>query len=85
MLRIVRHPLGPRVYVAGIRIHECYAGLVASCALLAAELTDHASHRPFEAGVGVVATWMMAKDWPDFFPSRRDTYAWRIGVHRRGE
>ena len=27
--------------------------------------------------------WMMAKDWPDFFPSRRDTYAWRVGVHRR--
>ena len=26
---------------------------------------------------------LMAKDWPDFFPSRRDTYAWRVGVHRR--
>jgi len=28
---------------------------------------------------------MMAKDWPDFFPSRRDTYAWRVGVHRRDD
>ncbi len=27
---------------------------------------------------------MMIKDWPDFFPSRRDTYSWRVGLHRRG-
>jgi hypothetical protein len=26
---------------------------------------------------------MMLKDWPDFFPSRRDTYSWRVGFHRR--
>jgi hypothetical protein len=27
----------------------------------------------------------MLKDWPDFFPSRRDTYGWRVGFHRRPE
>jgi len=85
IVHIRRHPLGPRVYVAGVRVHECFAGVVATVALLAVEVTDHTTHRPFEAMVGVVATWMMAKDWPDFFPSRRDTYTWRVGVHRRGE
>jgi hypothetical protein len=50
---------------------------------LAAEATNHTAHRRFETAIALVAAWMMAKDWPDFFPSRRDTYAWRVGVHRR--
>jgi hypothetical protein len=83
MVRVRRHPLGPRVYVAGMRVHECFAGLAATAAIAAAEVTNHAGHRHVEAAVGVVAAWMMAKDWPDFFPSRRDTYAWRVGLHRR--
>ncbi len=86
MARIVhirRHPLGPRVYVGGLRVHECWAGFAASIALLAAEATNHTAHRRLETAVALVAAWMMAKDWPDFFPSRRDTYAWRVGVHRR--
>ncbi len=83
LVHVRRHPLGPRVYVAGVRVHECWAGLAASVALLAAEATNHTAHRRFETAVALVATWMMAKDWPDFFPSRRDTYAWRVGVHRR--
>ena len=67
----------------GLRVHECWAGFAASIALLAAEATNHTAHRRFETAVALVAAWMMAKDWPDFFPSRRDTYAWRVGVHRR--
>jgi hypothetical protein len=27
MLRIERHALGPRVYVLGLRVHECALGL----------------------------------------------------------
>jgi hypothetical protein len=80
---IRRHPLGPRVYVAGVRIHECWAGFGASLALLAAAATDHSAPHHLQTAVALVAAWMMAKDWPDFFPSRRDTYAWRVGVHRR--
>jgi hypothetical protein len=83
VLQIRRHPLGPRVYVAGVRVHECWAGLGASIALLAAEVTDHTAPHHLQTAVALVAVWMMAKDWPDFFPSRRDTYAWRVGVHRR--
>jgi hypothetical protein len=32
---------------------------------------------------GAVGIWLVAKDWQDVAPSRRDTAAWRIGLHRR--
>jgi hypothetical protein len=85
IVHIRRHPLGPRVYVAGLRIHECWAGFGASLALLAADATDHSAPHHLQTAVALIAAWMMAKDWPDFFPSRRDTYAWRVGVHRRDD
>jgi hypothetical protein len=84
LLEIRSHHLGPRVYVAGVRVHECWAGLAATAILIAASATDHIHHRRLDGMVGIVAVWMMAKDWPDFFPSRRDTYSWRVGLHRRG-
>jgi lysyl-tRNA synthetase class 2 len=31
----------------------------------------------------LTGTWMLAKDWRDLTPSRRDTTSWRIAVHRR--
>ncbi|HET7171286.1 MAG TPA: hypothetical protein VFI18_06605 [Gaiellales bacterium] len=83
LVQVRRHPLGPRVYVAGLRVHECWAGFGAALGLLAAEVTDHSAPHRLQTAVALVAAWMMAKDWPDFFPSRRDTYAWRVGVHRR--
>jgi len=83
ILHVRRHPLGPRVYVAGFRVHECWAGLVAVAAIVLAAMADRPGPHPLDAAVGVVAVWMMAKDWPDFFPSRRDTYSWRVGLHRR--
>jgi hypothetical protein len=85
LVRIRRHPLGPRVYLAGMRVHECAAGAAATLVLAMAVATNHAHHRHAGAAVGVVAIWMMAKDWPDFFAARRDTYAWRVGPHRRGD
>lgn len=83
ILHVRRHPLGPRVYVAGLRVHECWAGLVAVIAIALMAATDRTGPHVFDAAVCVVAVWMMAKDWPDFFPSRRDTYSWRMGLHRR--
>ena len=83
ILQVRRHPLGPRVYVAGFRVHECWAGLVAVVAIVLAAVADRPGPHPLDAAVCVVAVWMMAKDWPDFFPSRRDTYSWRVGLHRR--
>jgi hypothetical protein len=86
-LRIVvdvrTHPLGPRVYVAGMRVHECWAGLVATLAVAMGHATGRTGPQPLDMAVLIVAAWMMLKDWPDFFPSRRDTYGWRVGLHRR--
>ena len=83
ILHVRRHPLGPRVYIAGLRVHECWAGLVAVVAVALLAVADRPGPHAFDAAVCVVAVWMMAKDWPDFFPSRRDTYSWRVGLHRR--
>ena len=77
------HPLGPRVYVAGMRVHECWAGLVATLAVAMGHATGRTAPHPLDTAVVIVAAWMMLKDWPDFFPSRRDTYGWRVGFHRR--
>jgi hypothetical protein len=83
ILHVRRHPLGPRVYIAGLRVHECWAGLVAVIVIALAGITDRTGPHALDTAVCVVAVWMMAKDWPDFFPSRRDTYSWRVGFHRR--
>jgi hypothetical protein len=83
ILHVRRHPLGPRVYIGGFRVHECWAGLVAVVAIALLAAADRPGPHMLDGAVCVVAVWMMAKDWPDFFPSRRDTYSWRVGFHRR--
>lgn len=80
--RLERHANGPRVYVLGRRIHEFHLGVVF---LLLAAVT-------FATGTGPVwlaasseaagGAWLVIKDWPDLFPSTRDTACWRFGVHR---
>ena len=79
MLRIERHALGPRLYVAGRRVHEWHGGV----ALLAA-VAAVPQLRGSIAGwtVGLIGAWLFIKDWHDLFPSRRDTAAWRIAPHR---
>jgi hypothetical protein len=83
LLQVRRHPLGPRVYVVGLRVHECWAGLAATFVVAAGWMTDRSGPAAVDAATLLVAAWMMLKDWPDFFPSRRDTYSWRVGFHRR--
>jgi lysyl-tRNA synthetase class 2 len=38
---------------------------------------------PALAPVLLTGTWMLAKDWRDLTPSRRDTTIWRVAFHRR--
>jgi hypothetical protein len=79
---VERHANGPRVYVASRRVHEFQVGLIF---LVAAIATAAVPADPFwaptgcEAGLGL---WLVVKDWPDLFPSTRDTACWRMGVHR---
>ncbi len=83
MIRLHRHRLGPRVSVFGVRIHEWHLGLalVAGVAIGWTAGLWHLSVVPAVlAGIGI---WLVAKDWNDIVPSRRDTAAWRVGLHRR--
>jgi lysyl-tRNA synthetase class 2 len=77
---VERHELGPRLYVAGRRVHEWHAGL-ALLASVAAIPPLHGS--PAGWTLAVIGAWLVIKDWNDLFPSRRDTAAWRIRPHRR--
>jgi lysylphosphatidylglycerol synthetase-like protein (DUF2156 family) len=82
LLRVERHRLGPRVFVLGRRIHEwelgCAVGAGGIAGLLAGAIDETAT-----ALILVLASWLVIKDWRDILPSKRDTAAWRLGVHRR--
>lgn len=82
MLRLERHLLGPRVYVCGLRIHEFALGLGVLALLLAggfAELWELTRRTEVAALLGA---WLVGKDWRDLFPSKRNTAAWGLLLHR---
>jgi hypothetical protein len=77
-----RHRLGPRVYVLGVRIHEFALGLAVLGVLLAGGIVDvwDLTHRT--EGALIVGSWLVAKDWRDLFPSKRNTGRWSLLPHR---
>jgi lysyl-tRNA synthetase class 2 len=80
MIRLERHRLGPRCFVLGRRLHEWHVGLLLlGAAAIAAVLAVGA----LAAVLGGLGIWLLAKDYHDLLPSRRDTMAWSVGVHRR--
>jgi lysyl-tRNA synthetase class 2 len=83
MLRIERHRLGPRVYVMGARVHEWHLGAAILLVLTAALTFDRIEARLSSFAVACAGVWLVAKDWQDLFPSRRDTAAWQLGLHIR--
>jgi lysyl-tRNA synthetase class 2 len=79
-VRVERHALGPRLYVAERRVHEWHAGaglgvLAGIAALLGLGMTP-------VAALGALAVWLIGKDWRDVHPATRDTAAWSLGIHR---
>jgi lysyl-tRNA synthetase, class II len=82
LFRLERHPLGTRVYALGMRIHEWHLG----AAILGAVALGAAIDRVGMTFTAILATlagsWLVAKDWHDLVPSRRDTAAWKLGLHR---
>jgi lysyl-tRNA synthetase class 2 len=80
VIRLERHALGPRCFVLGRRLHEWHIGVV----LLAFALLATAADAFLRAGTfALLGTWLVAKDYNDLFPSRRNTTTWTLGVHRR--
>ena len=81
-LRVERHALGPRIYFLGVRWHEWHLGaliLGMLAAGLALGLVHDALPTVLAAAAGI---WLVAKDWRDISRGRRDTAAWRLGLHR---
>jgi hypothetical protein len=68
ILRIHRHPYGPRVYVGGLRVHHGLTGAV----LLACGLLAPAAGRPVVVSLAVL---LMVDDAHDFPWSLRDAAA----------
>lgn len=81
--RIERHKLGPRVHLLGRRWHDWHLGLLVLAALGIGALLGFV-HDGFPAVLVVlIGVWLIAKDWRDLTSRRRDTAAWRLGLHRR--
>jgi lysyl-tRNA synthetase, class II len=79
MVRLDRHPSGPRLYVLGRRIHEYHVGLALLLAALAMAVLEDDQ---VALALAATAAWLVAKDWRDLFPGLRDTACWRLGIHR---
>src|SRR3954447_20506774 len=82
MLRLERHPFGPRVYVLRRRIHEYHLGLAILATLAAGSLFDDVEFGVTTSLAALAGLWLVAKDWRDMMPSQRDTRSWQVGLHR---
>src|SRR5436309_13276620 len=83
MLRLERHPFGPRVYVLRRRIHEYHLGLAVLTALAVGSFFDIVDLGLATGLAALVGFWLVAKDWRDLVPSKRDSASWQMGLHRR--
>ncbi len=71
------------MYVLGRRIHEWHLGAAVAVAVVVGDLAGAWTLSLIPAIALAVGVWLVLKDWRDIVPSRRDTAAWRIGLHRR--
>ncbi len=80
--RVEKHGLGPRVYFLGRRWHDWHLGGLLLVALGVGVVTGVVRDGLVAVLVALVALWLIAKDWRDLTAKRRDTAAWRLGLHR---
>src|SRR5436190_10107715 len=83
VVHVERHRLGPRLFLFGRRWHDWHLGVIVLLVLAIGAIAGRV-HDPLPTGVAaVVGLWLIVKDWRDLTPRRRDTAAWRLGLHRR--
>jgi lysyl-tRNA synthetase, class II len=82
-IRFERHAHGPQVSVLDRRVHEWHLGAGVLTVVLVGWLAGAWELSLWSGLVAFAGAWMLVKDWRDVFPSRRDTGAWRLGIHRR--
>ena len=80
--QIENHALGPRVYFLGRRWHDWHLGGLTLLALGLGVVTGVMRDRFVGVLIALIAAWLITKDWRDLTAKRRDTAAWRLGVHR---
>src|SRR6058998_2180006 len=83
VVRIERHPLGARLHLGGFRVHEWHLGAAILVALAVGAVFGRVDDNLTATLAGCAGLWLVAKDWHDLVPSRRDTTAWKLGLHRR--
>src|SRR4051794_41985003 len=82
MLRLDRHPLGPRVYVLGTRVHEWHLGAAVLLALLVGALTDRLDLSLARGIAALARARLVAEDLRGVTPSPRDTTEGRARTPR---
>jgi lysyl-tRNA synthetase class 2 len=80
--QIEKHGLGPRVYFLGRRWHDWHLGGLILVALGLAVVLGGMRDRFVGLLIALIAAWLITKDWRDLTAKRRDTAAWRLGLHR---
>src|SRR5437762_13540509 len=83
MLRLERHPFGPRVYLLHRRIHEYHLGLAILVALAAGSFLDDVDLGLTTILAALVGVWLVSKAWRDFVPCLLDSSMWEFGLARR--
>jgi lysyl-tRNA synthetase class 2 len=83
IVRVDRHPLGARLYLLGARIHEWHLGAAILLAVGIAAAGEHGEPKLPTVLGALAGVWLVVKDWNDLVPSRRDSAAWSLGLHRR--
>ena len=73
-----RHPLGPRLHVLGVRLHEAVAGIALLATALVLSVTRLGLPVHLTGAAWVAGTWMLVKDWRDLVPRWRNTASWSV-------
>jgi hypothetical protein len=68
VLRLERHPLGLRLYVFGMRLHEWHLGAAILVALVVGAAVGFVDLTLPTSLAALAGIWLVAKDWHDLVP-----------------